>query len=69
MFMPETRTRFGRGLLARSARRKTVPRRAFREKPIELGHSDLHPGMSFGALSLEAKMATREGRIDAGTAT
>src|SRR3979411_2016805 len=69
IFLPGTLTRF----VIEGYREKCVPRTVlgarFAKKPIELDITVYITGMSFGALSLEAKMALAKGASMAGTAT
>ena len=69
MFMPGTLTRFVIEGYREKCVTKTVLGARFAAKPIELDIPIYITGMSFGALSLEAKMALAKGASMAGTAT
>ena len=69
MFMPGTLTRFVIEGYREKCETKTVLGARFAKKPIELDIPVYITGMSFGALSLEAKMALARGASMAGTAT
>ena len=69
MFMPGTLTRFVIEGYREKCLTKTVLGARFAKKPIELDIPVYITGMSFGALSLEAKMALAKGASMAGTAT
>src|ERR1700741_5017306 len=69
MFMPGTLTRFVIEGYREKCLTKTVLGARFAPKPIELDIPVYITGMSFGALSLEAKMALAKGASMAGTAT
>ena len=69
MFMPGTLTRFVIEGYREKCLTKTVLGARFAAKPIELDIPVYITGMSFGALSLEAKMALAKGASMAGTAT
>ena len=69
MFMPGTLTRFVIEGYREKCDTKTVLGARFAKKPIELDIPVYITGMSFGALSLEAKMALAKGASMAGTAT
>ena len=69
MFMPGTLTRFVIEGYREKCVTKTVLGARFAKKPIELDIPVYITGMSFGALSLEAKMALAKGASMAGTAT
>ena len=69
MFMPGTLTRFVIEGYREKCVTKTVLGARFASKPIELDIPIYITGMSFGALSLEAKMALAKGASMAGTAT
>src|ERR671936_525414 len=69
MFMPGTLTRFVIEGYRERCDTKTVLGARFASKPIELDIPVYITGMSFGALSLEAKMALAKGASMAGTAT
>src|ERR671936_380981 len=69
MFMPGTLTRFVIEGYREKCETKTVLGARFAQKPIELDIPIYITGMSFGALSLEAKMALAKGASMAGTAT
>jgi methylamine---glutamate N-methyltransferase subunit C len=69
MFMPGTLTRFVIEGYREKCETKTVLGARFAKKPIELDVPVYITGMSFGALSLEAKMALAKGASMAGTAT
>jgi methylamine---glutamate N-methyltransferase subunit C len=69
MFMPGTLTRFVIEGYREKCETKTVLGARFAKKPIELDIPIYITGMSFGALSLEAKMALARGASMAGTAT
>ncbi len=69
IFLPGTLTRFVIEGYREKCRTKTVLGGRFASKPIELDIPVYITGMSFGALSLEAKMALAKGASMAGTAT
>ena len=69
MFLPGTLTRFVIEGYREKCVTKTVLGARFAKNLIELDIPIYITGMSFGALSLEAKMALRQGRRLAGTAT
>ena len=69
MFLPGTLTRFVIEGYREKCETKTVLGARFAKKPIELDIPIYITGMSFGALSLEAKMALAKGASMAGTAT
>src|SRR5258705_13600580 len=69
MFLPGTLTRFVIEGYREKCETKTVLGARFAKKPIELDIPVYITGMSFGALSLEAKMALAKGASMAGTAT
>ncbi len=69
MFMPGTLTRFVIEGYREKCETRTVLGGRFAKKPIELDIPVYITGMSFGALSLEAKMALAKGASMAGTAT
>src|SRR2546427_3485625 len=69
MFLPGTLTRFVIEGYRERCDTKTVLGARFAEKPLELDIPVYITGMSFGALSLEAKMALAKGASMAGTAT
>ncbi len=69
MFMPGTLTRFVIEGYREKCETKTILGARFAKKPIELDIPIYITGMSFGALSLEAKMALAKGASMAGTAT
>ena len=69
MFMPGTLTRFVIEGYREKCVTKTVLGARFAKKPMELDIPIYITGMSFGALSLEAKMALAKGASMAGTAT
>ena len=69
MFMPGTLTRFVIEGYREKCETKTVLGARFAKKPIELDIPVYITGMSFGALSLEAKMALAKGASMAGSAT
>ena len=69
MFMPGTLTRFVIEGYREKCVTKTVLGARFAKKPIELDIPVYITGMSFGALSLEAKMALAKGASMAGSAT
>ncbi len=69
MFMPGTLTRFVIEGYREKCTTKTVLGARFAKNPIELDIPVYITGMSFGALSLEAKMALAKGASMAGTAT
>src|SRR5436305_9602693 len=69
MFMPGTLTRFVIEGYREKCETKTVLGARFAKNPIELDIPVYITGMSFGALSLEAKMALAKGASMAGTAT
>ncbi len=69
IFLPGTLTRFVIEGYREKCVTKTVLGARFAKKPIELDIPVYITGMSFGALSLEAKMALAKGASMAGTAT
>jgi glutamate synthase domain-containing protein 2 len=69
MFLPGTLTRFVIEGYREKCQTKTVLGARFAKNPIELDIPVYITGMSFGALSLEAKMALAKGASMAGTAT
>src|SRR5258706_11512401 len=69
MFLPGTLTRFVIEGYREKCETKTVLGARFAERPLELDIPIYITGMSFGALSLEAKMALAKGASMAGTAT
>jgi glutamate synthase domain-containing protein 2 len=69
MFLPGTLTRFVIEGYREKCETKTVLGARFAKDPIELEIPIYITGMSFGALSLEAKMALAKGASMAGTAT
>src|SRR4030095_352842 len=69
MFLPGTLTRFVIEGYREKCETKTVLGARFAKYPIELDIPIYITGMSFGALSLEAKMALARGASMAGTAT
>ena len=69
MFLPGTLTRFVIEGYREKCDTKTVLGARFAKNPIELDIPIYITGMSFGALSLEAKMALAKGASMAGTAT
>ena len=69
MFLPGTLTRFVIEGYREKCETKTVLGARFAKFPIELDIPIYITGMSFGALSLEAKMALAKGASMAGTAT
>ena len=69
VFLPGTLTRFVIEGYREKCETKTVLGARFAKKPIELDIPIYITGMSFGALSLEAKMALAKGASMAGTAT
>ena len=69
MFMPGTLTRFVIEGYREKCETKTVLGARFAKKPLELDIPVYITGMSFGALSLEAKMALAKGASMAGSAT
>src|SRR4029453_10577405 len=69
VFLPGTLTRFVIEGYREKCETKTVLGARFAKKPIELDIPIYVTGMSFGALSLEAKMALAKGASMAGTAT
>src|SRR3989475_10389873 len=69
MFLPGTLTRFVIEGYREKCVTKTVLGARFARKPLELDIPIYITGMSFGALSLEAKMALAKGASMAGTAT
>jgi glutamate synthase domain-containing protein 2 len=69
IFLPGTLTRFVIEGYREKCETKTVLGSRFAKKPIELDIPIYITGMSFGALSLEAKMALAKGASMAGTAT
>ena len=69
MFLPGTLTRFVIEGYREKCETKTVLGARFAKYPIELDIPIYITGMSFGALSLEAKMALAKGASMAGTAT
>ncbi len=69
VFLPGTLTRFVIEGYREKCETKTVLGARFAKKPLELDIPIYITGMSFGALSLEAKMALAKGASMAGTAT
>ena len=69
MFLPGTLTRFVIEGYRERCDTKTILGARFAKKPLELDIPVYITGMSFGALSLEAKMALAKGASMAGTAT
>ena len=69
IFLPGTLTRFVIEGYREKCDTRTVLGARFAKKPIELDIPIYITGMSFGALSLEAKMALAKGASMAGTAT
>jgi len=69
MFLPGTLTRFVIEGYREKCETKTVLGARFAKHPLELDIPIYITGMSFGALSLEAKMALAKGASMAGTAT
>ena len=69
VFLPGTLTRFVIEGYREKCETKTVLGSRFAKKPLELDIPIYITGMSFGALSLEAKMALAKGASMAGTAT
>ena len=69
IFLPGTLTRFVIEGYREKCETRTVLGARFAKKPIELDIPVYITGMSFGALSLEAKMALAKGASMAGTAT
>ena len=69
IFLPGTLTRFVIEGYRERCDTKTVLGSRFAKKPLELDIPIYITGMSFGALSLEAKMALAKGASMAGTAT
>ena len=69
VFLPGTLTRFVIEGYREKCDTKTVLGARFAKNPIELDIPIYITGMSFGALSLEAKMALAKGASMAGTAT
>jgi glutamate synthase domain-containing protein 2 len=69
VFLPGTLTRFVIEGYREKCETKTVLGARFAQKPLELDIPVYITGMSFGALSLEAKMALAKGASMAGTAT
>src|SRR2546429_2044400 len=69
MFLPGTLTRFVIEGYREKCETKTVLGARFAKQPLELDIPVYITGMSFGALSLEAKMALAKGASMAGTAT
>ena len=69
IFLPGTLTRFVIEGYREKCVTKTVLGSRFAKKPIELDIPVYITGMSFGALSIEAKMALAKGASMAGTAT
>src|SRR6267154_1062153 len=69
MFLPGTLTRFVIEGYREKCVTKTVLGARFAKKPIELDIPVYITGMSFGALSIEAKMALAKGASMAGSAT
>src|SRR5215217_3636149 len=67
MFLPGTLTRFVIEGYREKCETKTVLGARFAKKPIELDIPIYITGMSFGALSIEAKMALAKGASMAGT--
>ena len=69
IFLPGTLTRFVIEGYREKCDTKTVLGSRFAKKPLELDIPIYITGMSFGALSLEAKMALAKGASMAGSAT
>src|SRR5918995_1422686 len=69
VFLPGTLTRFVIEGYREKCETRTVLGARFAQKPIELDIPVYITGMSFGALSIEAKMALAKGASMAGTAT
>src|SRR5499433_1454653 len=69
MFLPGTLTRFVIEGYREKCETKTVLGARFAKRPLELDIPVYITGMSFGALSLEAKMALAKGAFMAGIAT
>ncbi len=69
VFLPGTLTRFVIEGYREKCETKTVIGGRFAKKPLELDIPVYITGMSFGALSIEAKMALAKGASMAGTAT
>lgn len=69
VFLPGTLTRFVIEGYREKCTTKTVLGSRFAQRPLELDIPVYITGMSFGALSLEAKMALAKGASMAGTAT
>ena len=69
IFLPGTLTRFVIEGYREKCETKTILGGRFAQKPIELDIPVYITGMSFGALSIEAKMALAKGASMAGTAT
>jgi len=69
VFLPGTLTRFVIEGYREKCTTKTVLGARFAQRPLELDIPIYITGMSFGALSLEAKMALAKGASMAGTAT
>src|ERR1044072_2256432 len=69
VFLPGTLTRFVIEGYREKCETKTVLGARFAKKPIELDIPVYITGMSFGALSIEAKMALAKGASMAGSAT
>ena len=69
MFLPGTLTRFVIEGYREKCETRTVLGARFAKRPLELDIPVYITGMSFGALSLEAKMALAKGASMAGTAT
>ena len=69
VFLPGTLTRFVIEGYREKCETKTTLGARFAKKPLELDIPVYITGMSFGALSLEAKMALAKGASMAGTAT
>lgn len=69
VFLPGTLTRFVIEGYREKCETKTVLGARFAKRPLELDIPVYITGMSFGALSLEAKMALAKGASMAGTAT
>ena len=69
VFLPGTLTRFVIEGYREKCETKTILGARFAQKPIELDIPVYITGMSFGALSIEAKMALAKGASMAGTAT
>ncbi|MCS7007236.1 MAG: glutamate synthase-related protein [Gaiellaceae bacterium] len=69
VFLPGTLTRFVIEGYREKCETRTVLGARFAKRPLELDIPIYITGMSFGALSLEAKMALAKGASMAGTAT